>query len=301
MQIYTELQKVTAEKTYVALGFFDGVHAGHQSVINEAVNAAGDKASAAVFTFAQNKMGSIKGKSIFPKDEKFRRLAALGVEHCLCPEFTQFAHFDKYQFVQEVLVNCLKAKQVFCGENFTFGKNKSGNINDLKLICKQHDIDVKIKKLYLHEGEAISSTRIKGLLTNGDINLVNKMLCAPYALQQEVISGKKIGRTMGYPTINQVFAQNLFIPKHGVYLTRVNVNGKIYAGATSISNNPTVSGGDITCETHIVNFNGDLYGEIIRVEFLEYYKPSVKFESLSELKSYIGEAAKASLNLQNKY
>ncbi len=304
MQVYNNLEKINAEQTCVALGYFDGVHIGHQSVIKKAVQAAASaksgNASAAVFTFFQSESDNVKGERIFSKDEKFKRIFALGVSHCLCPAFSSFAHFTKQQFVEEVLFNCLSAKQVFCGENFTFGKNKSGNVEDLKQLCKQWDIEVHVKKLFLYKGDAVSSTRIKNLLSNGDMELVNKLLGKPYALCEKVISGKKLGREMGFPTINQKFAQNFFTPKHGVYLTRVLLDGKIYAGATSIGQNPTVNGEDITCETHIINFSGDLYGKTVRVEFLKYYKPSVKFENLTELRNYICEAAHASANLQTK-
>ncbi len=292
MQVYTKLQRVNAQNTYVALGYFDGVHSGHKQVINAAINAADDIKNTAVFTFTPQKQ-NIKGKSIFSLNEKLKRLEAAKISHCLCANFEEFCNFSKEQFVSEILVNCLNAKQVFCGDNFTFGKNKSGNVKDLISICNKHDIKVVSVKLQEYKGGSLSSSRIKACIESGDIISANEMLGMPYSLEEMVEQGKKIGRTIGFPTINQFFEENLIIPKGGVYLTRVIIGQKKYAGATSVGTNPTFGGKHITCETYIVGYSGDLYGKTVRVEFLKYHKPSIKFENVDILKEYINEAAKA--------
>ncbi len=296
MHIYTKLQRVSTQKNCVALGYFDGVHLGHRKVISTAVNFAQNKENTAVFTFTQKGL-SIKGKNILSRSEKFSRIEKQGVNHCLCPEFSSFCNLTKEQFVQDILINCLDASDVFCGENFTFGTKKSGNIDDLISLCSENNIKVHIVKTALYKGETVSSTRIKAALQNGNVQQANEMLCENYSLEQEVLSGKKLGRTIGFPTINQVFESNMIMPKKGVYLTKVLVNGKYYAGATSVGTNPTVGGESITCETFIVDFSGDLYGKTIRVEFLKYDKPTIKFNNIDELKNYIELAAQSAKEL----
>ncbi len=298
MEIYSSLQKINeTKKTAVALGYFDGIHLGHRQVIGKAVSCAKENnLKSCVFTFTLPEKGAeIKGLSILSLPQKKLRINSLGIDNYFSPPFFDFCNLTPQNFVKQVLVNCLNAKHIFCGENFTFGKNKSGNTKILQELCKEYEITTHIVPMSYYENEEISSTKIRTALQNGDIEKANAMLCEAYSIDFEVLHGKKIGRKMGYPTINQVYPNGMILPKSGVYITKVVIDDKSYAGATGLGNRPTFDGDAITCETHIVNFNGELYNKNVCVEFYKYVKPNVKFDDIKMLEEYIHSTVQSSI------
>ncbi len=293
MQKYNALCQIKENvKTAVALGYFDGVHMGHRKVIEAAIASANEnKAESAVFTFnLQNYKAHLKGDSIFTKQENERRIQSLGIGHYYCPEFEEFCEFKPEEFVRIVLFEKLHAKYVFCGQNFKFGKNKSGDVNVLKELCYRLGIKVTVLETSMYNGNAVSSTRIRQCLKNGDLQSANGMLCSNYSINLIVKHGEKIGKTLGFPTVNQVYESHMAQLKSGVYITSTTVRKDTYASATGIGNRPTFGGESTTCETFIIDFNDDIYGESIDVTFHEYLKPTVKFESKKELEEYIRSA-----------
>ncbi len=290
----------TKENTAVALGYFDGVHKGHKLVLNAAKKAAEqNNLQSTVFTFSLSKTQNIKGGKIFSENENKRRVESLGFINYYCPPFESFCNLMPEEFVKHVLIEKLNAKQVFCGENFMFGKNKSGDINTLKMLCEKYKIKVNVLGTVKYKGEDISSTRIRNSLLQGDINSVNEMLEEPYNIDFSIMHGNKIGSTMGFPTINQTYPNDMTQPKSGVYITSVEINGVCYAAATGLGNRPTFNGENVTCETFIINFNKNLYGENIVVSFYEYLKPTVKFNTKQELENYIKSAVEKSIDYFN--
>ncbi len=284
------------KKTAVALGYFDGVHMGHRAVLTACTNTAKQKnINSAVFTFnLPQELAHVKGSKILSDIENETRIKNLGLQYYYCPEFNTFKNLSPKQFVQKILAENMNASEVFCGENFTFGKGKSGDITLLTKLCAQQNIAVTIIPTQKYNGKTVSSTRIKECLANGDVKSVNAMLCTPYTVDFNVIHGKKIGGTLGYPTVNQVYPECMTQPKSGVYITSAVINGKKYAAATGLGNRPTFNGTHVTCETFIIDFNEQIYGENVEITFHEYLKPTTKFENKDELVQYIESAVNCS-------
>ena len=278
----------------VALGFFDGVHLGHQAVIRAAAeDAAQNGCSTAVFTFQLPLNSTMKGGRLQSEAEKHRVMAQLGVEHYMEPPFEDVCGFGPEEFVEKILHRGFKARAVFCGDNFTFGKKAVGNVEMLRELCAPLGIRVQVVPMATYEGQLVSSTRIRAALAGGDIPAVNAMLGRPYRIDFAVRHGKGLGRTLGFPTINQIYPTGFAEPKYGIYITRVKVNGQWYAGATGFGTRPTVNttGQGATCETFIPDFSGQLYGEEPELEFYEYIAPSRKFDTLEELTACVNDAA----------
>ena len=298
MQLYDGTAPVAAERCAAALGFFDGVHLGHRAVIAAADRwAAEHAAETAVFTFDLPLGSRVKaGGRLLSDDEKHRRLASVGVRHCVQPPFEAFRGLSPEQFVDELLVGVCHAKAVFCGDNFTFGKNKAGTARLLVQLCAQRGIEAHILPMAQYEGQPVSSTRIRAALAEGKIEEVNAMLGEDYCIDFAVRHGRRLGRTLGFPTINQIYPAGMQMPKSGVYITQVMLeDGSLHPGATGLGSRPTVGGEGITCETFLPGFSGQLYGSRVRLRFCRWLKPTVKFDTLAQLTDYVSGAADAAL------
>lgn len=304
MQRFTELGKMEyGAGSAVALGYFDGVHLGHRAVLSEAVSCARNLGlTAAAFTFSLPVSGGFKGRRILTGEEKRRRIASLGVELYLCPPFEQFRVLSPRQFVDEVLQRDLGARAVFCGDNFTFGKDKAGNVEVLRRLCAERSIEVHVVPMAQYQGQTVSSTRIRACLSQGEMEPVNDMLGQPYSLRRSVQRGQGLGHTLGFPTINLTYPEGLLIPRSGVYVTQVTLSdGTRHPGATGLGSRPTVSDEDkITCETFLPGFSGDIYGDEVTVSFYKYLWPTEKFESVNDLAAMVRRAARASLDYFQK-
>jgi len=182
-------------------------------------------------------------------------------------------------------MNC---KHVSCGWNFRFSKNAGAGTDDLQRICSEYGIGVSIIPPVEMGGQAVSSTRIREAIRNGDILSANQMLGYDLTYQLEVVEGAKLGRTLGFPTINQIIPADCVLPKFGVYKSRVKIDENEYTGITNIGIKPTVSTGNVPLiETHIPGFNMDLYGQTVRVSLQKFIREEKKFSSLEELKTQI--------------
>lgn len=286
----------TAAGSCVALGYFDGVHLGHRLVLARAVQAARTRGcTAAVFTFLPPANRPVKGKSILTPEEKLRRMAGLGIEAVLCPPFEAFRALSPEEFVEKVLVECFDAKAVFCGENFFFGRGRAGNAETLRRLCAARGIMAETLPLMESGGAPVSSSRIRALLAEGDIPAANALLGEAYCIDLPVRHGRRLGRTLGFPTINQVYPEGMLLPREGVYITRVLLDGRWLPGATGLGTRPSVEGGGtgVTCETFIPDFAGELYGDAVRVRFCEFLWPTQKYGSLEALAAMVNRAADA--------
>ena len=297
MQIYpsmSPLQLGGKQGSAVALGYFDGIHIGHRTVICGAVDwAQAHGAAAALFTFKLPGGSKIKGKRLFSVEDKRRIVAGLGVEHYLVPTFADIMAMTPEQFVYGLVADC-QARAFFCGENFTFGAKAAGDPELLKKLCAPLGVEVHIMPMAAFEGRPVSSTRIRSALEGGDIPAVNAMLGAPYAIRFPVRHGAGLVRTLGVPTINQIYPEGYQLPRLGIYITRTWIDGKGYPSATGLGTRPTVNddSSKVTCETFIPGFYGDLYGTDPAVEFHTYLSPSKKFDTLDELRACIRHAAR---------
>lgn len=277
-----------AERTAVALGYFDGLHLGHVGVIGAAL--AQKDLKPAVFTFnCDTTLPKFKSpEDIISFENKRELLEKMGVEYLCAPDFAEVCTLTDDDFVRELLHKRLNAGFACCGRNFRFGLGGYGTPERLAELGAEYGITVRIVEDVCLDGEMISSSRIRELIRNGEIGEANRLLGYELQFSLPVVTGNKLGRTMSFPTINQIIPRTNVIPRFGVYASYVSVHGRHYRGITNIGIRPTVvSGGETVMETHILNFGGELYGEKITVSLTEFLRPERKFAGLDELKKQI--------------
>jgi len=290
-----------SENTAVALGYFDGVHIAHQFLIKQMCSYAEENGlKKAVFTFTKSITLGHKGKDLLTQSQKLECMQGLGIDLYYSPDFSAFSGLEPEEFVQQILIKSMKAKAVFCGENFFFGRNRRGNVQVLRQLCEKYGIVFMQAETVCLEGETVSSTAIRVALAQGDMEKAAAMLGRPYGVKLPVVHGKKIGRTMGTPTINQVYPGGMCTPKDGVYITCTTVDGKKYPSATGLGSRPTVNGLGQTCETFILGYEGDLYYKDIQVDFYSYLFAPQKFENLQQLGEMIYSSAEKSCEFLTK-
>lgn len=267
-----------------ALGFFDGVHKGHAAVIKSAIDK-GLKTVAVTFENAVWKKENGKpGGEITSKALKEKILASLGVDAVVYLDYLRVKDMEPRNFIK-ALCSFFNIKHISAGFNYRFGKGASAGINELKEYCREFGIEVSAVSPVCLKGQPLSSTRIREALVSGAVDEANRMLGRPFAFYSEVVHGRQIGRTLGTPTINQILEPTQLLPKFGVYASTVSIDGKEYFGVTNIGVKPTIAEHLAPlCETHIIGFSGDLYGQILQVDIIKFIRPEMKFESLIKLK-----------------
>ncbi|MGN0666410.1 MAG: riboflavin biosynthesis protein RibF [Huintestinicola sp.] len=297
------LSDKAAERTVVAMGIFDGLHRGHASVIGKAVSIAFDENMApAVFTFNTGGI-TTKGldfKPIYSDDSKEKLLESKGVKYILSPEFEDIRSYSAERFVKEILIGVMNAKIAVCGRDFRLGRGAECGIEQLEKLCSDCGIRlVTVDEVDDSDGRKISSADIRRLITDGDITRANKLLGHDYAICGTVVHGKKLGRTMNFPTANQLMDEEIILPKFGVYASYCELNGNVYRGVTNIGVKPTVSDSSVPlAETFFCGFSGDLYGKDITVRLLEFTRPEMKFGSIEELRNRIALDTAAVINMK---
>ncbi len=293
--------------TAVAMGLFDGVHLGHRSVIKRAVEIAEENIgiAPAVFTFETQSVTS-KGDNgveyLLPRQLKHKLIEGLGVKYIYSPDFADVKNMWAEEFVEQVLKDRLKAEFVVCGEDFRFGRNASGNVEILKKLCKNYGIKVNVvSPVRVEGGMKISSTMIRELIKKGKISDANRLLGDKFQFKLPVVYGHQIGRTLNFPTINQCFDGRQVMPKFGVYASTAEVDGRLYPAVTNIGMKPTVANTDTpVAESFIAGFDGDLYGESIKISLVDFIRTECKFDSLHELKAQIARDVEAAVNINGK-
>ena len=281
------------KKAAIAVGYFDGMHIGHRKLISTMCKYAEEKDMTSVLlTFDMSELRADgKGKKdLFPREYNVFQAEKLGAEIFAEIPFADIRDMTPKKFCREVLADekGLHAGAVFCGEDFRFGKNRSGSVEELRLFGADNGYDVEaISGVYIGD-ELVSTSKIKDAIENGDIKKANTMLGEPYAMSGEVIHGNHLARGLGFPTANVLFPPNVVIPKKGVYLTETTIGEYKYRSITNIGTRPTLTDDvDSTTETHILDFSGDLYGKIITVIFYDFVRPEQKFFSVKELKCVV--------------
>ena len=290
MKIIENLKNYT-EKTakVLSLGMFDGVHLGHVSIINQLKEIAQKyDLETAILTFWPHPRKVFNPNDelhlLNTLDEKIALLEKAGIEVVLLQEFDEnFRNLTGEEFIEQILVEKLNVKHVIIGYDHVFGKNKSGNFDLLQQLSEKLGYDVAQLKAVKEGDFNISSTKIRNCLGNGNIIGANKMLGYHYSVSGKVVDGKKLGRTIGYPTANLEINELKLLPKKGAYIVEVSVKNKFYKGMLSIGTNPTVNGEKLTVEVYILDFNEDIYGEEITVKFRDFLHEEIKFESLEKL------------------
>jgi len=290
--------------TAVALGNFDGVHRGHQQVIQPVLQK-GEEVVSTVVTFNPHPQEFFTGKRrslITPQSEKVEQLELLGVEQLvLLPFDRELACLSPQEFVEKILVQQLRSHSISVGQDFCFGKGRTGTVEDLKVIASNYGIPTTIVPLHNCEGERISSSAIRQALEQGKLDRAKLFLGRAYSLVGTVVTGKQLGRTIGFPTANIDLPIEKFLPCNGVYAVKVYIaeDKSPIAGVMNIGNRPTVSGTNQSVEVYLINWSGDLYGKVISVELEQFLRPEQKFESLDALKNQIKiDCARAKATLE---
>lgn len=290
MEILNKLK--SNENLAIALGFFDGVHLGHKAVINAAVDyAKKNNIKSAVVTFRQSPyvaLNNVKPNYIITLEEKIKAIKKLGVDYLYLSDFTEDLAKQTASDYLKNLVDDLHPKMIATGFNHYFGYNKSGGVDYLRLMQQEYEYEFKeINPIKLNE-DVISSTAIRKALSNGDIPKANSMLGYIFYVKNEVIKGRQIGRTIGFKTANLKMPEKMINIPDGVYAVEVEVLGKKHMGIANFGSNPTVTDdSQKLLEVHIIGFNQDIYGELVKVSFLVKIRNEKKFQSLTELKTQI--------------
>lgn len=282
------------EPTAVTIGNFDGVHLGHQKLVQTILDYAKiDKLKSVVFSFSPHPMEFFKRqegfKTMFSVEEKKFVIENLGVDILIQYPFNrEFASLKPEEFM-DLLIEKINCRVLVVGENYHFGKDQCGDINTLKELGSKKGITViGIPRVKIHDVR-VSSTRIRGLIENGDMETVTKLLNKPYFAMGEVVHGDERGRTMNFPTINMMPTLKKLLPPDGVYFSRVWIEGKMYAGMSNIGVNPTFNGEARKIETHIFDFDKDVYGKKAMVGFYKRIRSERKFENAGELIKQLNE------------
>ncbi|MGN0558638.1 MAG: bifunctional riboflavin kinase/FAD synthetase [Acutalibacteraceae bacterium] len=304
MKIFNSLIP-SERKSAVALGYFDGVHLGHQRVIRGAADEKKNGLCTVVFTFEQRPLSVIDGRqqeNITQKKEKHRLIEQSGADILYSVDFNLIKDISPKEFVKAVLCDTFNAKKVFCGFNYHFGKNGEGDSDMLKSLCKEQGIEVFTVAPVLYDGFVVSSTRIRKLIKDGNINEANRLLGHRYGYSAQITQGNHIGRKIETPTINQQFEEGFILPRFGVYATVVTINGKEYCGVTNIGVKPTIGTYSPLSETWLPEYSGEsLYGKTVDVRLLEFIRPEKKFDSLHDLQTAIIDNGKTAAEIFDRY
>ncbi|MDU2489250.1 MAG: bifunctional riboflavin kinase/FAD synthetase [Clostridium celatum] len=277
-----------SKNNYIALGSFDGLHLGHLSLVRKVKSLAVENGGKSiVFTFKNHPRRFIninnKIELIMTNEEKINVLQKEGID------ILAFKDFDEkiMKMMPDEFINWLcktyNVKGIVVGFNFKFGYKNLGDVKLLKKFEEEYRYKLYVMEPCKIEDEIISSTNIRKELSDGNVRKAFNMLSRPYMLSGKVIDGKKLGRTIGFPTANLEINKQKVIPKKGVYYTNVKVNEKIFKGITSVGNNPTVNGQELTVETYILDFSNDIYGKEINIYFIDRIRDEIKFNNIHEL------------------
>ena len=287
-------------KKIFALGFFDGVHLGHQALLNTCVGLARELgAQSAAITFEKHPKALFLPTPpalINSIEDRKALLRSYGMEQLLVLSVTRESMAQPWQdFLEELCVD--GAVGFVCGDDFRFGHKGEGNAEKLRAFCKEKGLPCVIVPEQTLDGIRISSTYIRSLIEEGDMEAAAKFLGHPHILSGEVVHGRHLGRTIGVPTANILIPEGVAVPKLGVYACTCIVDGKKYVAVTNIGSRPTVQGHQVRAESWILDFDGDLYNDRITLQFHKFLRPEQKFPSLEELKTQIHQDAATARNM----
>lgn len=291
MKIFSSISEFKTDKKVVAtLGTFDGVHVGHQMIIKKLVDAAHAlDAESLVLTFFPHPRMVLKQdhgiRLLNTLEEKQELLADLGLHNLVVQKFDlDFANLSAEEFVKQVLVDTFNISKIIIGYDHRFGKNRTADISDLKRFGTQYGFEVEEISAQEIDHVSISSTKIRTALEVGNIALANEFLGHAYYFSGKVIHGKKLGRTLGFPTANFEISESFkMIPRNGVYVVESDINGTVVKGMMSIGINPTFTNHPHTIEVNYLDWSGDLYDSILKVRILDRIRDEQKFNSLELL------------------
>lgn len=296
MKIFQSIKSFSSDKqTVVTIGTFDGVHLGHRKILEQITNnAANSNCESLVLTFFPHPRMVLQEdtemKQLNTLNEKIALLDNLGVDNLVIHPFDkEFSRLTAEEFVEKVLVGIFKVKKIVIGHDHRFGRNRTANIDDLITFGENYGFAVEQISVEQINEVAISSTKIRNALLEGNVELAADYLGYDYSLTGIVSKGKQLGRTIGYPTANIQIDENYkLIPQNGVYIAKSSIDGKLIYGMMNIGTRPTVDGTTQTIEINLFDFKQDLYDQKITVSLLKRMRSEQKFESIDALKKQLG-------------
>ncbi|OOQ57467.1 bifunctional riboflavin kinase/FAD synthetase [Mucilaginibacter pedocola] len=298
MKIYHHIDEFTPVKNaVVTIGTFDGVHIGHRKIISRLKElAAAQDAETVILTFFPHPRMILHPedeniKLITTINEKAELLEQLGIDHLIITPFSRdFSNQTAEEYIREVLVKKIGTKTIVIGYDHRFGKDRKGGLQDLLRLAPEYGFEVlEIPEQDIND-VAISSTRIRTALLDGEVETANECLGYPFFITGKVIRGDQLGRQLGYPTANLMVEERYkLIPDDGIYAVKVKVEGVNYRGMAYIGHRPTVNGMTRNIEVNIFDFSGDIYNKQLRMEFLHFVREDIRFSSLDELVVQLGK------------
>ncbi|MCD0464576.1 bifunctional riboflavin kinase/FAD synthetase [Flavobacterium sp. ENC] len=297
----------STKKTILTLGTFDGVHIGHKKILERITqNTENGKYESLVLTFFPHPRMVLQEKSeiklLNTISEKTKLLEETGIENLVIHPFNEsFSRLTAEEFVHSILVDQFHIQKIIIGHDHRFGRNRTADINDLIAFGKEYGFEVEQISAQEIQDVSVSSTKIRKALDEGNIPLANDYLGYSYFLSGEIVKGKQLGRTIGFPTANiQIEEDYKKIPKNGVYVVRTFINKKEVFGMMNIGFNPTVNGEKQTIEVHLFDFDADIYGHRIEISLLNYLREEQKFGSVALLKEQLNQDKKTALAFINQ-
>lgn len=277
------------DNTVVAIGNFDGVHLGHRVLVDRVIDLAKkSKLKSVICTFNNHTTSITKTRQnqglLMCNEQKINTFRDMNVDYLYLINFNKdIMHLSPKSFIKDLLIDKLNAKSVVVGFNFRFGYKATGDAEYLKKLSNELGFEAIIIPPLYKDKVVVSSTYIRQLIRMGNIKKANELLGRPYSIKGKVVSGKGIGKVMGFPTANIKMIDNYVIPKRGVYKTIAKINGHSYLSITNVGNNPTFNENKISIETHILSFNNNIYNQLLEVTFLDYIRDEKKFRTKNEL------------------
>ncbi len=300
MQLYDAETGIDFDGSAVALGNFDGVHTAHEEILKNCRDYAKiHNVKCGVLLFDRHSVKTTHTRDISlitTQEQKLRLMDEAGMDFVYMRPFDdEFMKKSPEEFVR-LLIKNLKVRAVCVGYDYRFGYKAAGDTEELKRLGEKYGFDVSVAPPVKINGEIVSSTLVRELVKNGDAEKAALFLSRPFFIEGEVVRGKQNGRKMGFPTANVDYGEDMLLPKTGVYAGTAKVGAKRYKSVINVGKNPTFNGDKITVESHIFDFDEDIYGENIKVEFIKYLRGDVKFSSMDELKAQIEKDVKETEN-----
>ena len=304
MNIIRDTHPQALTPSVATIGFFDGVHLGHRHLINQVKMAASLNGwCSSIITFPVHPRQVIQSdyqpSLLSSPEEKIELLASTGIDNCILLPFTrELSQLTAWEFMQ-LLYDQYKVRMLVIGYDHRFGHNRAETFEDYCRYGRELGIHIMQATAYTQEQDKVSSSVIRRALLSGEVSTATKYLGYPYFMQGTIVSGYQVGRKIGFPTANlQVDFPNKLIPAIGVYAVRVSVNGQSYRGMLNIGHRPTLNNGtDLSIEVHILDFEGDIYHQPMRIEFVNFLRPEAKFNSVDELTLQIQKDKEAAIKI----
>ncbi len=276
------------EPTVISLGKFDGIHRGHELLMEKLAQKKKEGLKAAIFTFdipPKKSVEHVEAKVLTTNEEKMHIFEKTGIDYLIeCPFTKEIMCMEPEAFIR-MLSEQLNVKCIVAGEDFHFGHNRRGDYQMLKKYASLYGYEAVILKKMQEDARDISSTFVREKIMEGDIEKANHLLGYRYFVSGKVKHGRQIGRTIGIPTVNLIPPEEKLLPPFGVYMTELLIDGKKYYGVTNVGCKPTIEGNNpVGVETHVLDFKEDVYNQVVTVEFLKKIRPEQKFDSIDKLK-----------------